>query len=161
MRILDIIEATTVDGPGFRAAVYFAGCAHACPGCHNPQSHDFGAGREISVDSLAEILLGTGLDVTFSGGDPAYQADEAASLAARLHDAGHTVWLYTGFTFAEMLADPSRRALAEAVDVIVDGPFIEAQRDIHLQFRGSANQRLIDARTSMKEGREVLWHSDF
>ncbi|MDE5626963.1 MAG: 4Fe-4S cluster-binding domain-containing protein, partial [Candidatus Amulumruptor sp.] len=96
MIILDIIEATTVDGPGFRTAVYFAGCAHRCPGCHNPQSWDFEGGAEVSVEALADRLLEAGLDVTLSGGDPAYQAAEAALLARAVRSAGHTVWLYTG-----------------------------------------------------------------
>ncbi len=73
MRILDIIEATTVDGPGFRVAVYFAGCGHNCPGCHNPQSHDFSGGYEINVAPLASRLLDSGMNVTLSGGDPVYQ----------------------------------------------------------------------------------------
>lgn len=161
MRILDIIEATTVDGPGFRSAVYFAGCSHACPGCHNPQSHAFDSGTEVSVDDLAARLIASGLDVTLSGGDPAYQPVEAAALARRLHEAGLTVWLYTGFTFEELMKHPQRSELARAVDVVVDGPFIESLRDIHLQFRGSANQRLVDAPRSIAEGRIMEWHSDW
>lgn len=161
MRILDIIEATTVDGPGFRAAVYFAGCAHACPGCHNPQSHPFDSGYEISVEELASSLIEMGLDVTLSGGDPAYQAVEAARLAGMMHSAGRSVWLYTGFNFDELLADADRRRLVESVDVVVDGPFIESKRDINLQFRGSSNQRIIDTEASLRAGRAVLWHSEF
>lgn len=161
MRILDIIEATTVDGPGFRAAVYFAGCAHACPGCHNPQSHPFDGGYEISVDDLDSRLAAMDLDVTLSGGDPAYQAGEAAALARAVHRRGHTVWLYTGFTFDELTATPAGRLLAESVDVIVDGPFIQARRDTRLQFRGSSNQRILDAPASLAAGTPVIWSSSF
>lgn len=161
VRILDIIEATTVDGPGFRAAVYFAGCAHQCPGCHNPHSWNFDGGDEVSVEALADRLLGTGLDVTLSGGDPAYQPAEAALLAHKIRDAGHTVWLYTGFTFEELISTAAGRNLAEAVDVVVDGPFIESRRDIHLQFRGSSNQRIIDSQASLSSDSIVLWHSSF
>lgn len=161
MRILDIIEATTVDGPGFRTAVYFAGCAHQCQGCHNPQSWDFGSGGEVSVEVLADRLLATGLDVTLSGGDPAYQATEAAMLARKIRDAGHTVWLYTGFTFEELISTAAGRNLAESVDVVVDGPFVESLRDIRLQFRGSSNQRIIDSQASLLHNSIMLWHSDF
>lgn len=161
MRILDIIEATTVDGPGFRVAVYFAGCAHDCPGCHNPQSHDFSGGRFITVGDLAAELLATGLDVTFSGGDPAYQPEEASALAEILRSNGRSIWLYTGFTFEQLIATDSGRKLAESVNVIVDGPFVQALRDAKLQFRGSSNQRIINARQSLNENRIVLWHSDF
>lgn len=161
MRILDIIEATTVDGPGFRTAVYFAGCAHRCPGCHNPQSWDFEGGRDVNVGELAGELLDTGLDVTLSGGDPAYQAAEAAMLARAVRATGHTVWLYTGFTYEELISTPAGRNLAGAVDVVVDGPFVESLRDIHLQFRGSSNQRIIDSQASLSSGEIVLWHSPF
>ncbi len=161
MRILDIIEATTVDGPGFRAAVYFAGCAHDCPGCHNPQSHPFDGGYEITVSDLDRRLAVMDLDVTLSGGDPAYQADEAAALARAIRHRGHTVWLYTGFHFDDLIATPRGRALAESVDVIVDGPYIESLRDTRLQFRGSSNQRIIDAPASLAAGRPILWSSSF
>lgn len=161
VRILDIIEATTVDGPGFRAAVYFAGCAHQCQGCHNPQSWHFDGGEEVSVETLANRLLDTGLDVTLSGGDPAYQAVEAAMLARKIRDVGHTVWLYTGFTFEELISTAAGRNLAESVDVVVDGPFVESLRDIRLQFRGSSNQRIIDSQASLSSNSIVLWHSSF
>lgn len=161
MRILDIIEATTVDGPGFRAAVYFAGCGHDCPGCHNPQSHDFNGGHEIAVEDLAERLLATGLDVTFSGGDPAYQAAEASALADILHRNGRNVWLYTGFKFEDLIATAAGRRLAGSVDVVVDGPFILGLRNTGLQFRGSSNQRLIDSRRSLDENDIVIWASSF
>lgn len=161
MRILDIIEATTVDGPGFRVSVYFAGCAHGCPGCHNPQSHDFAGGYEITPRELADRLLATGLDVSLSGGDPAYQADEVIELADILHSQGRTIWLYTGFTYEELLASAELRPLIEAVDVIVDGPFIMAQRDTNLLFRGSANQRLIDTAKTLACGEVTLWSSSF
>ncbi len=161
MRILDIIEATTVDGPGFRTAVYFAGCAHNCPGCHNPQSHDFNGGYEISAEDLAERLIEMGLDVTLSGGDPAYQADEVCELADILHHRGLNIWLYTGFRFEDLIATESGRRLAASVDVIVDGPFILAQKQPGLQFRGSSNQRLIDTHRSMAEKEIIIWASSF
>lgn len=161
MRYLDIIEATTVDGPGFRTALYFAGCDHHCEGCHNPQSWAFDSGMEIAVDEMARRLLATGLNITFSGGDPAYQAREATALARTLREAGRTIWLYTGFTYEALMAMARGRELIEAVDVVVDGPFILAERDIHLQFRGSPNQRIIDTRRSLQAGHAVLWESAF
>lgn len=161
MRILDIIEATTVDGPGFRTAVYFAGCAHGCPGCHNPQSHDFKGGYEISVDDLAARILATGLDVTLTGGDPVYQMADATALARLVRESGHTVWLYTGYTLPGLLALDGARLLLRYVDVVVDGPFMLGLRDTGLQFRGSSNQRVIDVRPTLESGDIVLWHSDF
>lgn len=144
LQVLDIVEGTTVDGPGLRTSIYFAGCRHACPGCHNPQSWDFNGGHAMTVDELMEIIVENDFDVTFSGGDPLYQPLEAlCQLAQRIHQAGHNVWCYTGFTIEELRNNPRFTDILKNIDVIVDGPFIEALRDTTLCFRGSSNQRKI------------------
>ena len=144
LQVMDIVEGTSVDGPGLRTSIYFAGCHHQCPGCHNPSTWDFAAGRPMTVDELMEVIVENDFDVTFSGGDPLYQPiEELAELARRIHSAGHTVWVYTGFTYEELLELPHFAPILEHIDVIVDGPFIEAQRDTSLLFRGSSNQRII------------------
>ncbi len=76
MRILDIVRGTTVDGPGFRTSIYFAGCGHHCPGCHNPQSWDFAGGSEMSLGQLTDIITEEDFDVTLTGGDPLYQHEK-------------------------------------------------------------------------------------
>lgn len=146
IRVLDIVRGTTVDGPGFRTSIYFAGCHHACPGCHNPQSWDFGGGVEMDLDEIMEIVREEDFDVTFSGGDPLYHPEAVRELSRRVMDAGHKVWLYTGFTIEEIEADPRLTDALEFIDAIVDGPFIEAMRDTDLLFRGSSNQRIIPLR---------------
>lgn len=146
IRVLDIVRGTTVDGPGFRTSIYFAGCHHACPGCHNPQSWDFGGGVEMDLDEIMEIVREEDFDVTFSGGDPLYHPEAVRELSRRVMDAGHKVWLYTGFTIEEIEADPRLIDALEFIDTIVDGPFIEAMRDTDLLFRGSSNQRIIPLR---------------
>lgn len=161
LRIIDLIEETTVDGPGFRNTVYCAGCRHQCKGCHNPQSWDFAAGHDIEVATLAEQLLADPYsDVTFSGGDPMYQAEGFARLAQIIHaKSTKTVWCYTGFTLEGLLreADAARLALLHEVDVLVDGPYMEALRDEDALFRGSSNQRLIDVAATLRTGAVVLW----
>lgn len=142
-RILDIIKGTTVDGPGFRTAIYFAGCRHQCPGCHNPQSWDFNGGKEMSLQDLMTIIEEEDFDVTLTGGDPLYNPEEIAVLAQKIKESGHKVWLYTGFTIEEIIASPYLSLPLPYIDAIVDGPFIEALRDPDLQFRGSSNQRII------------------
>lgn len=84
MRILDIIEGTSVDGPGLRTAIYFAGCLHKCPGCHNPQSWPMDAGKEISTECLINMIEDAGADVTLTGGDPVYQAAEIMPLCREI-----------------------------------------------------------------------------
>ncbi len=145
LRILDILHQTMADGPGFRTAIYCAGCAHHCKGCHNPQSWDFKGGFEVSVDELLQIIKEDSLsNVTFTGGDPFYQVDAFTELARRIkQETGKTIWCWTGFTYEEILADEHLAQMLPWLDVLVDGPFILEQRDTTLLFRGSPNQRII------------------
>ncbi len=142
-RVLDIIRGTTVDGPGFRTAIYFAGCSHECPGCHNPQSWDFNGGSEMSLEELMAIIEEEDFDVTLSGGDPLYHPVEISALAKAIQASGHKVWLYTGFTMEEIQASPSLSHPLPYIDAIVDGPYVAALHDPDLPFRGSSNQRII------------------
>lgn len=142
-RVLDIIRGTTVDGPGFRTAIYLAGCRHQCPGCHNPQSWDFNAGSEMTLEEIMDIVKEEDFDVTLTGGDPLYNPETTAVLAKAITDTGHSVWLYTGFTYEEILASPRLSLPLPYIEAIVDGPFVESLRDPDLLFRGSSNQRII------------------
>ena len=162
IRILDILHDTTVDGPGFRTSIYCAGCSHHCPGCHNPESWDFSAGYEVETDQLMqEITADPFADVTFTGGDPFFQAEGFAELARRIKtETTKTIWCYTGFLFEQLLERPACRELLEQLDVLVDGPFIMAQRNEDLLFRGSANQRLIDVPSSLAKGSVVTWEPE-
>ena len=160
MRVIDIIDGTTVDGPGFRTSIYFAGCLHHCEGCHNPQSWDLDAGREMTVGEIAEAVSRNDMDVSLSGGDPMYQAEELLKLCKRLKSDGRNIWLYTGFLYEELKKMPMQKAVLDYIDVVVDGPFILDKRDTSLLFRGSSNQRIIDVKAS-EAGEIVLWKSDF
>ncbi len=143
MRVLDIRRGTTVDGPGFRTAIYVAGCRHACPGCHNPDSWDFGVGTEMSVEEIMEVVRDEEFDVTLTGGDPLYNPEETAALAKAITEAGLKVWLYTGFTYEQILTSPRLSLPLPYLEAIVDGPFVPSLRDPDLLFRGSSNQRII------------------
>lgn len=145
IRVLDILAETMADGPGFRTSIYCAGCAHHCPGCHNPQSWDFAGGREMSVEELLDIIKADEFsDVTFSGGDPLYQVEAFTELARRIkEETGKNIWCYTGFTYEEILADRRLSQILPYIDTLVEGPFIMELRDPQLHFRGSSNQRII------------------
>jgi len=145
IRVLDIIEETMADGPGLRTSIYCAGCKHHCPGCHNPQSWDMNGGVERDVEELLDLIKSDEFsNVTFSGGDPFYQVEAFTELARRIkEETKKTIWCWTGFTIEEIQADPYLAQLLPYLDVLVDGPFILAQRDTELLFRGSANQRII------------------
>lgn len=160
LRVLDILDGTTVDGPGFRTSIYVAGCAHHCPECHNPQSWDFDGGNDMELDDIMRVVDNADLPVTISGGDPIYQYEAVGELVRRLKAAGRNVWLYTGFTVDELFRRPELGELLKMVDVVVDGPFIAAERDLSLLFRGSRNQRAVDMRRS-SPGNICLWEPEW
>lgn len=143
LRVIDIIDGTSVDGPGLRTSIYFAGCDHCCPGCHNPSTWDFNAGRDFDIDELMSRILDNDFNVTFSGGDPLYQIEALTKLARRIKSAGKTIWCYTGFIYEDLLGDNKYSELLSLIDVLVDGPYIQSLRDPDLPFRGSSNQRII------------------
>lgn len=162
MRLVSIVEGTSVDGPGLRTSVYFAGCTHHCAGCHNQQTWDPNGGYEITIADLTEKIHQAGATgVTFSGGDPMFQAPALALLAPELINLGHTLWCYTGYTYEEVLKSPEMKAVLPFLQVLVDGRYVEALRDTHnLIFRGSSNQRLIDVQQSLASNQPVIWNPD-
>lgn len=153
IRVLDIRYGTSVDGTGLRTSIYCSGCENRCEGCHNPQSWDPDAGLEMSVKALFEKIVEADMNVTFTGGDPMLRPEGFLQLARLIRErTDKTIWCYTGYPFEDLLRHPARRALTELCDVVVDGPFILAERDLSLRFRGSRNQRVIDVRRSLECG---------
>lgn len=159
LSILDILEDTTVDGPGFRTAIYAAGCPNGCPGCHNPESWDINRGHWMSTDEiLQKVLVDEFADVTFSGGDPMFQPEGFAELACAIkHQSNKSIWCYTGYTFENLLNNPKQARLLKYIDVLVDGRFKKELKDESLCFRGSSNQRLIDVQASLKSKQTVVY----
>jgi len=147
VRVNGVVAESIVDGPGFRYTLFTQGCPHRCPGCHNPETHDFSGGSMMEIDEiLAELRQNPLLDgVTFSGGEPFCQADALADLAERVHGMGLSVMSYSGWTLEELSrmgeADPGVARLLKQSDYLVDGRFVLAERDLDLLFRGSRNQR--------------------
>lgn len=145
-----------VDGEGVRVALFLSGCLHNCPGCHNPETHDFTYGFPLTEERVAWInaeikkrpfLRG----LTLSGGDPFYRPREALALLENLVIPHGSVWIYSGFLCEEILADPEKRALLAACEVLVDGPFLKEKRNPSLRFRGSENQRILKVSEILKK----------
>ena len=156
--VISIVESTSVDGPGLRTTVYCAGCGHRCKGCHNPQSWDINSGTLTDVTILADRLLATSEDITFSGGDPMFQAEAFGELAATIKaKSNRNIWCYTGFRIEQLLKNQKTLALLKNIDVLVDGQFELALRDENLLFRGSSNQRLIDVQKTLERGEIVMY----
>jgi len=158
----DLQTDSIVDGPGLRAVIWTQGCSHNCPGCQNPSTHDFNGGGlvrlEMVYDAIDELEYHTG--ITFSGGDPMFQPEACNEIAIYARKKGLDIWVYSGFTFEELMEisknKPIYKEFLENIDVLVDGKFILEQRDLSLLFRGSRNQRLVDVKKTLKEGKVVL-----
>lgn len=162
IRLSGIVDDSIVDGPGFRLAVFVQGCPHHCPGCHNPQTHDFSGGYDESPEEIYRRFTANPLlkGVTFSGGEPFAQARALIPLAQMLREAGADLWIYSGYTLEQLLSEDAPDGASELLrlcDVLVDGPFLLAQRNLELLYRGSGNQRLLDLPATFREGRPVLY----
>lgn len=152
------------NGDGLRVVLWLSGCSHCCSGCQNPQTWDVNSG--ILFDKQAEKELFEALDksyisgITLSGGDPLHENNlqDVLNLVnkIRLLLPKKTIWLYTGYTLEECVENATRRQIISKCDVLVDGKYIDSQRDITLRWRGSSNQRVIDVKKSLLKGEIVL-----
>ena len=158
-KVIDIIRGTTVDGPGLRTSIYLAGCQHNCIGCHNPQSHDPLAGKEMSLDEIMEIVREEDFNVTLTGGDPLFRPYSTKLLISELKKDRRNIWVYTGYTWEEIISSTELTETISLADVVVEGKFILSERDTDLRFKGSANQRIIDIKASIKNGNVVTWQN--
>ena len=158
LNLSGIVEDSIVDGPGIRCTIFCQGCPHHCEGCHNPETWEFSCGTEMAVERIVEIVRSNPLcrGVTFSGGEPFAQAAGYAKLAKLLKAQGYEVASYSGYTFEQLLkGNRDQRNLLEAIDILIDGPFILAQKTLEAPFRGSRNQRIIDVKKSLSQNQVV------
>lgn len=152
---------SVVDGEGIRSVIWFQGCSHNCFGCHNPETHDFKAGYEFDIEEVKDWIreLEYQQGVTFSGGDPMMQVDSLIELAKVVHECNMNVWVYTGFTYEELVkmseSNPRYIDALNEIDILVDGKFVLAKKSFEAAFRGSSNQRIIDVKKSL-ENKEIV-----
>ncbi|MCL2857544.1 MAG: anaerobic ribonucleoside-triphosphate reductase activating protein [Oscillospiraceae bacterium] len=165
IRIAGIVAQSIVDGPGLRLVVFTQGCPHNCPGCHSPQTHDFDGGQEMPTETILDMLEKNPLlkGITFSGGEPLARVSELLPLAQGARERGKDIICFTGYTFEqllEMMVDNLPLAqLLGMIDLLVDGPYEQEQRDLTLPFRGSRNQRLLDLSASLARRAAVHWEA--
>ncbi len=158
LNLSGIVSDSIVDGPGIRVSVFSQGCPHHCPGCHNPETWEFGCGTPMEEEKIAQIVAENPLcrGVTFSGGEPFAQPEGFAKLAKLLKERGYEVASYSGYTFEQLLAGTSgQKQLLQTIDVLIDGPFRMEERSLELKFRGSKNQRILDVPASLRAGKAV------
>ena len=162
----DLQTDSIVDGPGLRAVLWTQGCSHHCKGCQNPQTWDFNGGGLVPIhmvkQAISELEYHTGL--TISGGDPMFQPEACLEIAKYAKTLGLNIWVYTGFTFEELLKLSKTKKVyldfLKVIDVLVDGRFILEQRDLSILFRGSKNQRLIDVPKTLEDNEIVLFNEN-
>lgn len=161
LRLAGLIDESVVDGPGLRFVLFAQGCKHKCPGCHNLQTHSFDGGDLITISQLLKKITSNCLirGVTFSGGEPFEQAEGFFRLGCELKKLNYSVVTYTGYRFEELIErgshEPNFLNLLQVTDLLIDGKFEIAKRDLSLAYRGSTNQRIIDVSASMAFGKLV------
>lgn len=164
-----IFDADVANGPGFRVSVFVSGCRNHCPGCFQPETWDFNYGKEWNDDVMRRVVEmlcpGHIRGLTVLGGDPFEPENifQVTQLMTHVRNAyqNKDIWVYTGYTY-EYLRNIQRYhpsvdqslvdSMLSCIDVLVDGPFVEAQKDLTLTFRGSRNQRLINLRAMRETG---------
>lgn len=162
IRLAGIVRESIVDGPGFRFAVFCQGCPHNCPDCHNQATHDFNGGKDVAIERILEEIGKNPLlaGVTFTGGEPFCQPEALHRLAEGIKKRGLDLVTFTGYTYERLLEMAEEREaiarLLDDTDLLIDGPFIKAEKDLTLQFRGSRNQRVIDMNATRKAGEVIL-----
>lgn len=172
MNYADIKQIDVANGTGIRVSLFVSGCTHHCKNCFNPETWDFNYGKPFTdkeiqyiIDSCKESYI-QGLSIL--GGEPMEYVNQQGllPLVKSFKEAypDKTIWCYTGYTFEkDLLLKMSNeweytKDLLSCIDVLVDGEFIEEEKDLSLRFRGSRNQRIIDVQASLKEGKTILWN---
>lgn len=162
VRIAGVIKQSIVDGPGIRFVIFTQGCPHKCEGCHNPQTHSFSDGYDCEIQKMLDEISKNPLlrGITLSGGEPFCRAGELLPLVKAVRAKKMDVFCSTGYTFEELLAmselDADVAELLGLIDILVDGRFILAERDLELRFRGSRNQRILDLPASLREKSPII-----
>lgn len=162
IRLAGVVRESIVDGPGFRFTVFCQGCPHGCKGCHNMDTHDFEGGYDCELSKIIDAIDKNPIldGVTFSGGEPFCQAEAFCRLGEEVKKRNLSIVTYTGYTYEELekisKSDCWIGKLLELTDILVDGKYIEEQRDLSLQFRGSRNQRIIDMKLTREKGELTL-----
>ena len=164
MNYLTITHCDQLNGEGNRVVLWTAGCRHHCKNCQNQHSWDPDAGISFDDTAKDEIFKDLSEDwcsgITYSGGDPMHEKNREAIITLakeiRAKFPAKTQWLYTGYTWAEVLSDPSMSPILRYIDVICDGKYIEELRDIDKHWVGSSNQNVIDVKERISQVMDIL-----
>lgn len=166
MNYAAIKKCDIANGEGVRVSLFVSGCTHHCKGCFQPETWNFDYGKPFDETTEDELMRALEPDyvagLTLLGGEP-MEPENAKRLLPFVKRIRKTypsknVWCYSGYLFEELMEREECRKLLELIDVLVDGEFLEEQKNISLQFRGSENQRIVDVTKALKDGSVVLWN---
>jgi len=152
-----LTKESTVDGPGIRIALYLQGCPHHCSGCHNPETWNIDNGVSKTVNETLKLITDnlTPLHqgITISGGEPFMQPAALLALVQGIRERFHqlNIWCYTGYLYDDLIQSP----ILPYLDILVDGPYQESERELDLRFKGSRNQRIINVQASISQGQII------
>lgn len=162
MNYAQIRKFDVTNGPGIRTTLFVSGCTHNCPGCFNKEQQDFNYGNKWTYEIEEQFLQACNnsqvIGVSILGGEPMQQIKDTqfVDLLANIkHKVNKPIWVWTGYTFEELLSNPLQRRLLYFIDVLIDGRFIESKKDYNLLYRGSSNQRIIDVKESLAKNEIV------
>lgn len=162
MNFAQIRKYDVANGPGIRTTIFVTGCTHKCHNCFNEEYQDFDFGDPWTQQETDEVIEDLKLDevrgLTILGGEPFQnEVDLLEVLRDIKKEVQKDIWIFSGYTYEEILKDQDKKKLLEECDVLVDGRFVEALKDLSLRFRGSSNQRIIDIKKSLEANKVVLF----
>lgn len=163
MNFAQIRKYDVANGPGIRTTIFVTGCTHKCHNCFNEEYQDFDFGDPWTQRETDEVIEDLKLDevkgLTILGGEPFQnEVDLLQVLRDIKKEVQKDIWIFSGYTYEEILKDQDKKKLLEECDVLVDGRFVEALKDLSLRFRGSSNQRIIDVQKSLESNEVVLFN---
>lgn len=162
MNFAQIRKYDVANGPGIRTTIFVTGCTHKCPNCFNEEYQDFNFGDPWTRKETDEVIEDLKLDevkgLTVLGGEPFQNEVDLLQIIRDIKkEVQKDIWIFSGYTYEEILKDQDKKKLLEECDVLVDGRFVEALKDLSLRFRGSSNQRIIDIKKSLEANEVVLF----
>lgn len=160
MRYGQIRKYDVANGPGIRSTIFVTGCTHNCKNCFNKEYQDFDYGDVWTSKETKEVVdylkLNEVNGLTVLGGEPFQNEKDLYKIIKEIQkEISKDIWIFSGYTFDQIIEDENKKKLLELCDVLVDGPFIEDLKNLKLKFRGSSNQRIIDIKKSFKENQVI------
>lgn len=162
MRYGQIRRYDVANGPGVRTSFFVTGCSHKCPDCFNQEYQDFSAGQEWTDQETQEIINNLSLEeitgLSILGGEPFQNTEDLFPVVKSIRQKSKkSIWIYSGYSYEELIREPLKKELLDLCDVLVDGLFLKEKKDLRLLFRGSSNQRIIDLNETSRQNHIILW----